>query len=203
MNAGMQAARGGEEFSPGVDTGIEGHLLAAAAGSESALAALYDVTHRKVYGMSLRILGDRALAEDAVVDVYTQVWKHASRFDAARGNGLSWILTLARSRAIDLKRHRTSRTRVEVDLELAAPRPCPGAGPEASALAEARARTVRRALERLPAAQRQAIEAAFYDGLTHTEIAEALGKPLGTVKSRLRLALVALREALADDGSLT
>jgi len=116
---------------------------------------------------------------------------------------LSWILTLARSRAIDLKRHRTSRTRVEVDLELAAPRPCPAPGPEAAALAEARARTVRRALERLPAAQRQAIEAAFYDGLTHTEIASALGKPLGTVKSRLRLALVALREALADDGSLT
>jgi len=186
-----------------MDTGIEDLLFAAAAGSEPALAALYDATHRKVYGMSLRILGDRALAEEAVVDVYTQVWRHASRFDEGRGTGLSWILTLARSRAIDLKRHRASRTRVEVGLELAAPRACPAPGPEVAALAEARARTVRRALERLPAAQRQAIEAAFYDGLTHTEIASALGKPLGTVKSRLRLALVALREALADDGSLT
>ena len=202
MNAGMQAARG-EGFSPGSDEGIEELLLSTAAGSESALAALYDATHRKVYGLSLRILGDRALADEAVVDVFTQVWRNASRFDASRGKGLTWLLTMARSRAIDLKRHRASRTRVEVDLKLAAPRPAAGPGPEESALADARARRVRGALESLPPAQRQAIEAAFYDGLTHTEIAEALGKPLGTVKSRLRLALVALREALADDGSFS
>ena len=124
MNAGMQAARG-EGFSPGSDEGIEELLLSTAAGSESALAALYDATHRKVYGLSLRILGDRALADEAVVDVFTQVWRNASRFDASRGKGLTWLLTMARSRAIDLKRHRASRTRVEVDLKLAAPRPGP------------------------------------------------------------------------------
>jgi len=200
MNAGSQAARG-EATSPAMHEGIEVHLRAAAAGSEPALAALYDVTHRKVYGLTLRILGDRSLAEEAVVDVFTQVWRCATRFDAARGNGLTWLLTLARSRAIDIRRNRRSRTRMEVDLETAEPRPATTPGPEEAALAGGRAERVRRALQTLSPAQREAIEAAFYEGMTHSEIAEALGKPLGTVKSRLRLALVALREALTEDGA--
>src|SRR5262245_31929525 len=143
MSAGTQAARG-EGCSAAVNEGIEVHLRAAAAGCEPALAALYDATYRKVYGVTLRILGDRSLAEEAVVDVYSQVWRSASRFDAARGNGLTWLLTLARSRAVDLRRSRASRTRLEVTLEAAAPHPAEGPDPEESAPAQACAQRVRR-----------------------------------------------------------
>jgi RNA polymerase sigma-70 factor (ECF subfamily) len=169
----------------------------AAVGNESALEALYDATSPRVFGLALRILGDRSAAEEAVLDVYTQVWRESTRFDPARGSVLVWLLTLTRSRAIDLLRARARQAGREEGLEAAGRLPDSAPGPEESNAAGQRARIVRRALEGLPPVQRRAIAAAYFDGLTHTEIARALGEPLGTIKTRIRSGLAALRQALA------
>lgn len=170
-----------------------------AVGDEDALGGFYDATNRRVFGLVLRIVRDRAAAEEALLDVYNQAWQQAGRFDSARGHALSWILTLARSRAIDLLRSRSSRVGREVDLEAAAPIPDHSMDPEESALFNQAATRIERALATLTKAQREVIVAAFFEGMTHSEIAEALGKPLGTIKTRIRSGLAALREAITKE----
>jgi RNA polymerase sigma-70 factor (ECF subfamily) len=167
-----------------------------ARGEEEALERLYDASRRSVYGLALRILRDPHVAEEAVVDVYAQAWRQASRFEPRKGAVAAWLLTLARTRAIDLLRSRARRR--ERDLVEAAPIPDGGPSPlDASGQAE-RARRVRSALLSLPSEQRRAIEAAFFGALSHTEVARALGAPLGTVKTRIRNGLQTLRRALAS-----
>ena len=185
--------------------GILDALIArVASGDEIALGALYDATSRQVFGLGLRILGDRALAEEAVVDVFTQIWQKAARFDPSRGSALTWLLMMARSRAIDLRRSRTAPAEREVCIETLGHFADPSSGPEEQSEESQRAERVRRALGRLPQDQRDVIEAAFMLGLTHSEIAAALGKPLGTIKTRIRLGLAALRSALVkEDGTLS
>jgi RNA polymerase sigma-70 factor (ECF subfamily) len=169
-----------------------------AAGDPAALSELYDLSSRFVYGICLKVLRNHADAEEVTLDVYTQAWRQAARFDADRGEPLAWLLMLARSRAIDRFRARGGVQRHEEDFDQARNLASPLIDPESgSALAE-RASTVRAALACLPAEQREVIELAYFQGLTHTEIAEKLGQPLGTAKSRIRLALQRLRQALGS-----
>ncbi len=174
-----------------------------ASGEEEALGSLYDATRGQVYGLALRILRDPHAAEEAVIDVYAQAWRQASRFEPRKGAVAAWLLTLARTRAIDLLRSRARHRDRERKLEEAPPALDSGPSPfEASGTTE-RAERVRGALRALPPEQRRAIEAAFFGALSHTEVARTLGEPLGTVKTRIRTGLHSLRRALASgQGSL-
>ncbi len=166
-------------------------------GDASAMADLYDQSNRFVFGICLKVLRNHADAEEVTLDVYTQAWRQASRFDSDRGAPLAWLLMLARSRAIDRLRSRGGARRHEEDLDQARDLASPGADPETNSLLSQRASTVRAALKGLPAEQREVLELAYFEGLTHTEIAARLSQPLGTAKSRIRLGLAHLREALA------
>jgi RNA polymerase sigma-70 factor (ECF subfamily) len=173
-----------------------------AEGDQSALSSLYDATSRLVHGLALRILGDPADAEEVTLDVFTQAWRQVARYDAARGDAVTWLLTLTRSRAIDRLRSRAGTKKREQAIETAAELPADDPDPESRSAFAERARRVRRALAVLSPEQRQVIELAYFEGLTHVEIAERIQQPLGTAKSRIRLAMVKLRDALAplDEG---
>jgi RNA polymerase sigma-70 factor, ECF subfamily len=168
----------------------------AAEGDQTALAALYDETSALVYGLALQILRDQYAAEDVTIDVYAQVYRQVSSYDAHRGTPSAWLLTLTRSRAIDRLRQEAQRREREEPLEATTHLPSLSAGPEeCSATAELR-RLVQRALALLTPEQRQVIELAYYSGLSHNEIAAKLGQPLGTVKTRIRTGMMLLREDL-------
>lgn len=168
----------------------------AAEGDQTALAALYDETSAHVYGLALQILRDQYAAEDVTIDVYAQVYRQVSSYDANRGTPSAWLLTLTRSRAIDRLRQEAQRREREEPLEATMRLPSLTAGPEEySATTELR-RLVQRALALLTPEQRQVIELAYYSGLSHNEIATKLGQPLGTVKTRLRTGMMLLREDL-------
>jgi RNA polymerase sigma-70 factor, ECF subfamily len=162
---------------------------------EPALATIYDRYSRLIYMIALRIVGDRELAEEVVQDVFQAVWQSAGSFQP-NGNFSAWLIGIARHRAIDATRSRRHRARAREELlddERMAGQGS-ASGSEADMLM-LRA-VVRSALAELPASQRQAIELGYYGGLTHTEIAAQLGEPVGTVKSRVRLGLLKLRELL-------
>jgi len=169
-----------------------------ASGDAAALSDLYDLSSRYVYGICLKVLRNSADAEEVTLDVYTQAWRQASRFDADRGEPLAWLLMLARSRAIDRLRSRGGVRRHEEDLEQVRDLASPGIDPETGSSLAQRAATVRAALAGLPAEQREVIELAYFEGLTHTEIADKLAQPLGTTKSRIRLALARMRQTLGS-----
>jgi len=173
-----------------------------AQGDQSALARLYDSTSAQVNGLALRILADQEMAEEITGDVYMQVWRSAGSYDAGRGSPLAWLLTIARSRAIDRLRASAGERKQPAPFELGLKAPSPEPGPEDSSALAQRRRFVRAALGRLSREQREAIELAFFGGLSHIEIADALGAPLGTVKTRIRLGMGRLRDALAGHGGL-
>ena len=168
-------------------------------GDQGAAAGLYARHSRPLYSLILRILGDEAEAEDVLQEVFVQAFRQAGRYDAARGAVAAWLLMMARSRAID--RLRTRRTRVEGRTgEVQVLNDLPDAQPDAASvmLDQEQTRLVRDALAELPLLQRVAIELAYYEGLSHTEIAQRLEQPLGTVKTRIRLGLLKLRDVLAE-----
>lgn len=169
-----------------------------AVGSEAALGALYDTTSSKVFGLALRILKDRRAAEEVTIDVFMQAWRQAVRYDRDRGTVTAWLLNLARSRAIDALRSRSKQaeqeTRIAPVFDLIDPAP----GPEQASVDAERSRRVQHALSSLPREQRRAIEAVYFEGLSHSEAARELGHPLGTIKTRIRMGLGALRRALAQ-----
>ena len=167
-----------------------------ARGDEGALGALYDRFSRVAYGLALRIVRDQALAEDAVQEGFLTVWRQARSFSPERAKPSTWILTLVHRRAVDLVR-REQRRRAE-PLE-SAPEAAGGATDEEASLRERRA-AVREALRRLPDDQREALELAYYGGYTQSELAERLGQPLGTIKSRMFTGLARLRDLLAESG---
>ena len=163
------------------------------------MTSLYDTSSRVLYGLLLRILNEHALAEEVLLDVYMQVWQQASSYDELRGSPMAWMLTIARSRAIDRLRSGRQESllresfegfeeniRSEIDVE----------GTAASAEEHGK---VRDALERLPVEQREVIELAYYGGLSHSEIALQLEQPLGTVKTRIRLGMMKLRDLLHQE----
>lgn len=170
-----------------------------ATGDQGALAELYDSTSRQVYGLVLRILSDTGAAEEVTLEVFTQVWKRADSYDLSRGTPTAWLCTMARSRAIDrLRSGAQERRRAEPLESVSATAASDSVDPETSAADAERRIRVRAALDSLPVEQREAIELAYFGGYSHSEIAEQLGHPLGTVKTRIRLAMVRLRETLVD-----
>jgi RNA polymerase sigma-70 factor (ECF subfamily) len=167
-------------------------IRAMAAGDHGAFARFYDRYAPLVFPLVLRIVGDRAGAADVLQDVFWEAWRGAATYDPARGTPEAWIVMRARTRAID--RVRTARRHRETfvaPLDAVSAPEAPGA--DAAERAGDKA-LVAEALARLPASQREVIELAYYAGLTQTEIAERLEQPLGTVKTRIRLALARLRE---------
>jgi RNA polymerase sigma-70 factor (ECF subfamily) len=167
-----------------------------ASGDTDGLTSLYDRHGRLVYSLALRIVRDHGDAEDITQEVFVQVWRQADRFDVTRGSVAAWLLTVARARAIDLLRRRRTRpqpagTSEIVDTSDLAP------GQDVRLESTERADAVRAALDALPLRQRLMIELAFFEGLTHNEIAEQLEIPLGTVKTRVRQGLLRLRDMLA------
>jgi RNA polymerase sigma-70 factor (ECF subfamily) len=161
---------------------------------ETALAELYDRFGRLGYGLALRILRDEALAEDAVQDAFLTVWRTAARFLPERGTARTWILTLVHRRAVDVVR-REDRRRAE-PLEAGTVAKDVGADEEAWLRYERE--RVQQALRQLPDQQREALELAYYGGFTQAELAERLGQPLGTIKSRMFAGLARLRELLDE-----
>lgn len=173
----------------------ETHDLVAALrqGRERALAELYDRFGGAVYGLALRVTGDRGAAEEISLDTFLQVWQQAGRYDAEQGSLSSWLFTIARSRAID--RVRAARAVKRTQAEDGATAPHVERPEESVELAERR-RLVREAISGLTPSQRTALELAYFEGLSHAQIAERLGEPLGTVKTRVRQAMIALRRTL-------
>jgi RNA polymerase sigma-70 factor, ECF subfamily len=167
-----------------------------AGGDEAALGTFYDTTSRLTFGLVLRILGDRSAAEEVLIDVYTQVWRQAAAYDRSRGTPLAWLTTIARSRALDRLRSGWQEQQRRQPLDELHDMAARAASPEDAAAASEHQRLVQSALAALPPEQRQVIELAYYSGLSHSEIAAHLNQPLGTVKTRTRLGLLKLREAL-------
>ncbi|HEX8141651.1 MAG TPA: sigma-70 family RNA polymerase sigma factor [Pyrinomonadaceae bacterium] len=171
-------------------------LHAVARGDEVALASLYDRYRLILFGLILRILHSRPEAEDVLQDVFIQVWKKAADFNEERGRPFTWLVTLARSRAIDRLRSLSSRQRVADEFVQDAPESISDS--EADAFQSEQREVVRDALRELPSDQRQALVLAYFEGLTQTEIAAKLGAPLGTVKTRMRSGMTKLRELLGE-----
>ncbi len=161
---------------------------------EPALGAIYDRYHRLIFTIALRIVGDRDLAEEVVQDVFQAVWLSAGSFQP-NGSLSAWLVGITRHRAIDATRSRRFRARAREDM-LDDDRLVGVAAADASADGLLLRAVVRAALAELPASQRQAIELGYYGGLTHAEIAARLGEPVGTIKSRMRMGLMKLRELL-------
>lgn len=173
-------------------------LARMARGDQNALAELYDRHARLVFSLALRILGDRADAEDIVQDVFTQVWSQAGRYDPARGAVAAWMLTLTRSRSIDRLRSRKARPENPGDASIVEGVADTAMPQDLQLLSTEQVDRLRKAMNDLPDAQRTALELAYYEGLSHVEVAERLSEPLGTVKTRIRQAVMRLREALSS-----
>jgi RNA polymerase sigma-70 factor (ECF subfamily) len=184
---------------PGAD---DADLVAqAAAGDERAIGRLYDRYGSVLYAVAYRIVGQRADAEEVVLEAFAQAWRDAARFETGRGSVAGWLTTIARSRALDLVRARSRRERITASAAADRPDASPAMGdfrpdPASAVDHDERRRQVQQALASLSPPQRQAIELAYFDGLSQSEIAERLQEPLGTVKTRVRLGMQKLRDNL-------
>jgi RNA polymerase sigma factor (sigma-70 family) len=167
-----------------------------ARGDESALAELYDRFGRAAYGLALRVVRDPALAEDAVQEAFLTVWQSAARFVAERAKASTWIMILVHRRAVDVVRREHPRRTEPLEI---APEAGSGATEDEAWLRLMRTR-VQEALRRLPDQQRETLELAYYGGFTQVELADRLGEPLGTIKSRMFSGLARLRDLLAESG---
>jgi len=153
------------------------------------MAQLYDRYASIVYSVALRVLADTGAAEDVLQEVFLQLWRNPGAFDAGRGNLAPWLAVITRNRAIDCLRKRRPETDIE-DVIAAVEPDLAGEAERAGALQK-----IRGLLGSMPAAQRSALEMAFFEGLTHTEISAKTGEPLGTIKTRIRAGLLMLRKA--------
>jgi RNA polymerase sigma-70 factor, ECF subfamily len=161
-------------------------------GDENAIALLYDRYSSIVYAVALRVLGDTGAAEDVLQEVFMQLWRNPGVFDSSRGSLGAWLGVIARNRAIDNVRKRRPETNV-ADVVVSVEPDMAGEAERGRAMQK-----VRGVLAAMPAAQRSALEMAYFEGLTHTEIAAKTGEPLGTIKTRIRAGLQALRKAFAS-----
>jgi RNA polymerase sigma-70 factor (ECF subfamily) len=168
------------------------------AGEQAALSSLYDQAAHLVYSVVLKVLANQADAEEVTLDVFTQIWRTAQSYQASKGSVTAWLVMLARSRAIDRMRSRATRQRREEPIFEYADFPSASSGPEQSTAEAQRRRRILAAMAGLPPDQRQAVELAFFSGLSHSELAERLQLPLVTVKTRLRSSMLKLRESLAE-----
>lgn len=177
------------------------HLVSQiAAGSTDALSELYDRYAATVFGLARRILNRLEDAEEVVQDVFAQVWREAARYEDARATVAGWVVMLTRTRAIDRLRARHARPDQQAPLsaDLGPALTSLDKSPEQISISSEDARGVRGALAQLPEPQRALVELAYYEGLTHSEIADRTGVPLGTVKTRLRTAMATLRGVLTS-----
>ncbi len=153
------------------------------------MATLYDRYSPIVYSVALRVLGDTGAAEDVLQEVFMQLWRNPGGFDSSRGNLAAWLAVISRNRAIDAIRKRRPDTDI-ADVIVSVEPDLAGDAERARAMEK-----VRGALGAMPSAQRSALEMAYFEGLTHTEISAKTGEPLGTIKTRIRAGLLALRKA--------
>jgi RNA polymerase sigma-70 factor (ECF subfamily) len=154
-----------------------------------------------LYAVAYRIVGQRADAEEVVLDAFAQAWREATRFETSRGSVAGWLTTIARSRALDLVRARSRRERITATAAAERPESSPAMGawpvdPSSGVDLAERRKRVQLALEALSPPQRRAIELAYFEGLSQSEIAALLQEPLGTIKTRVRLGMQKLRESL-------
>jgi RNA polymerase sigma-70 factor (ECF subfamily) len=169
----------------------DGPLIAAVwSGNQDAMAELYDRYSGVVYAIALRVLGDTGAAEDVLQEIFMQLWRNPGAFDASRGKLAPWLAVIARNRAVDVLRKRRSSSELE-DVTLAFS-PDMAAEADRSRVAE----KVRVALKEMPAPQRSALEMAYFEGYSHSEIAAKTGEPLGTIKTRIRSGLLQLRKVV-------
>ncbi|HWE04203.1 MAG TPA: sigma-70 family RNA polymerase sigma factor [Tepidisphaeraceae bacterium] len=172
------------------------------AGDAEAMAALYEQYSTLVYSVCLRALHDCSDAEDLVVEIFSELWERGDRFDPSRGSPLGHIMGLTRSRVVDRLRSRRSAHRggqaIIGGVEAADGMHEPVAGPLEDAMTAERRGLVIHAMKSLPADQLAALELAFFEGMSHAQVAERLGQPLGTIKSRIRQALLYLRDLLGS-----
>jgi RNA polymerase sigma-70 factor (ECF subfamily) len=159
-------------------------------GDEQAMAQLYDRYSSLVYAIALRVLGETEAAEDILQEIFLRLWRNPATFDSSRGSLPAWLAVITRNRAIDVLRKRHSKTDLE-DVKVSV-EPDLASGVERSRILE----KIRGALRSMSEPQRSALEMAFFEGLTHTEIAEKSGEPLGTIKTRIRTGLLVLRKAV-------
>ena len=174
---------------------LQALLARAAGGHEASFAELYDLTSARVYGLVLRVLRDASQAAEVTQDIYLEVWRQSARFDPAKGSVLPWLLMIAHRRAVD--RVRSAQSSVVRDDKYAVvntERPYDSVSEQAHANLEAQ--RVRKVLGDLTGAQREAVSLAYFGGYTHSEVAELLHIPLGTVKTRIRDGLIRMRDAL-------
>ena len=167
-------------------------VMALKSGDQSAVAELYDRYSSVVYAVALRVLGDTGAAEDVLQEVFVQLWRNPSAFDAARGSLGAWLSVITRNRAIDSLRKR----RPAIDLEDVVVSAAPDLAADADRTRAAE--KVRGVLGMMPGAQRTVLEMAYFEGMSHSEIASKTGEPLGTIKTRIRAGLIALRKAFAS-----
>ncbi len=185
----------GEPVSGDGPVSLENLLAAAARGDEQAFAQLYDLTSSRVYGMVLRVIRDAAQAAEVTQDIYLEVWRQAARFDSDKGAVLPWLLMIAHRRAVD--RVRSAQSAVVRDDKYAVlteERPYDSVSEQVQTSLDAQ--RVRKVLSDLTPAQREAVSLAYFGGYTHSEVAELLKIPLGTVKTRIRDGLIRMRDAL-------
>lgn len=187
------AAVRGRERAVAPESGWPAYMLRIQKGEESALAALYDESAPLIYGLALRMLRNAADAEEATADVFSHVWRCAHTWDSGRGAVATWLIMLCRSRCIDRIRSRRTRRQTEQAIE-------------SPSIIDSRVEwqdreTISAALRQLDPEDRRLIELAFFDGLTHTELAKRLSLPLGTVKTRIRSAVQQMRNLLKGSGT--
>lgn len=157
-------------------------------GDETAMADMYDRYSGIVYGVALRVLGNTTAAEDVLQEIFLQLWRNPQAFDANRGRLPAWLAVIARNRAIDHLRKRPPEDDI-ADMPIST-----GVNLESEAAQRLAVDKIRGVLSRLPQEQRRALEMAFFEGMTHTEIAARSGEPLGTIKTRIRTGLITIRK---------
>lgn len=197
MDPGVNASAGAPQ--EGAPVGSSPHLAEllqrSARGDRAAFAELYDATAARVHGLAVRVVRDPAQAEEVTQEAFLEIWRTASRFDAARGSAVSWLLTIAHRKAVDRVRSAEAASRRESTYHLQNQTVDVDTTAEA-ATASLEARRVRTALGALTEVQREAIELAYFGGYTHTEVATLLDLPVGTAKTRIRDGLIRLRDTI-------
>ena len=167
-----------------------------------ALLALYSMYGPRVFSLAYRVIGDRGAAEEIVQDTFWKLWQRPEMFDPRRGALIAWLYTVCRNLALDSKRKENRRPSRHVITDIGGRLTEPVTSEMAATVDPSMSRTMRNAMDCLPADQRKVIDLAYFEGMTQTEISERLGAALGTVKTRLRLGLSKLREAMRDQGKV-
>jgi RNA polymerase sigma-70 factor (ECF subfamily) len=200
MYSGGAAAR--RAASPGAQPALSrlpALVAQMAQGRQEALAALYDETSPMLNGLLRRMLEKPEDAEEILLDVYLKAWKNATAYSDQRGSVQAWLVIMARNAAIDrIRQHRAQPRVLELEADNGIDPVSPDESPETQTAAQQRVRRIRAGIAQLPREQREAVELAFFAGLTHIELAEKLGEPLGTIKSRIRMGLIRLRSLLEE-----